>query len=40
MVINIMGQASYTGVVSDDETTMEGTFEQGGDKSPMTLTRQ
>jgi len=40
VVINIMGQASYTGVVSDDETTMEGTFEQGGDKSPMTLTRQ
>ena len=40
VVINIMGRASYTGVVSDDETTMEGTFEQGGDKSPMTLTRQ
>lgn len=40
VVIDVMGQASYTGVVSDDEMTMDGTLEQGGEKFPMTLTRQ
>ncbi len=38
--IDIMGQASYTGTISNDERSMEGSFEQGGDKSPMTLTRR
>ncbi len=40
VAIDIMGQASFTGTVSADETTMEGTFAQGGQKLPMTLTRQ
>ena len=40
VLINIVGQASYTGVVSEDELTMDGTLEQGGTKTPMTLTRQ
>ncbi len=40
VVIEIMGQASFVGTVSDDETTMAGTFEQGGTKRPLTLMRQ
>ncbi|HLT47202.1 MAG TPA: hypothetical protein VK002_08245 [Rubricoccaceae bacterium] len=40
VTIDIMGQASFTGVVAEDEATMEGTFAQGGQKLPMTLTRR
>ena len=39
VVIDIIGQASFAGTVSDDETAMEGTLEQGGSKTPITLTR-
>lgn len=40
VVIDIMGQASFTGTISDDETMMDGTFAQGDEKQPMTLVRQ
>lgn len=40
VTIDIMGQASFTGRVSEDESEMEGTFSQGDEKLPMTLTRR
>jgi hypothetical protein len=40
VTMNIMGQASFTGTLDADETVMEGTFAQGEQKLPMTLTRQ
>lgn len=40
VAISIMNQASFTGIVSEDERSMEGTFEQGGNKMDMTLTRR
>lgn len=40
VVIDIMGQASFTGTISEDERSIGGTFEQGGDKNPMILTRR
>lgn len=39
VTIDIVGQASFTGTVSEDETQLEGTFSQGGEKLPMALTR-
>lgn len=38
--IDIMGQARFTGTVSEDEMTMEGEMAQGDEKQPVTLTRQ
>ena len=38
--IDIMGQARFTGTVSEDEMSMEGEIAQGDDKQPVTLTRQ
>jgi hypothetical protein len=40
VTIPIMGQATFTGIVSEDEAAMEGEMTQGGQKQPMTLTRR
>lgn len=40
LVIPILGQAEFSGTISDDEATAEGTMAQGGEKYPMTLVRR